>query len=139
MRVVIVTGIFPPDIGGPATHAGDLQDELAGRGHTAIVVSLTDSPHVDERADLVRYPRRWPWPLRLVAVTWWLVRHRRTYDVVYATGLHPAATAGARLARRPVVAKVVGDPAWERARRLGLLTTAFDEFQDQTPAARAPR
>ena len=28
LRVVVVTGIFPPDIGGPATHAADLADEL---------------------------------------------------------------------------------------------------------------
>jgi hypothetical protein len=29
--VVIVTGIYPPDIGGPATHAADLYEELRNR------------------------------------------------------------------------------------------------------------
>ena len=37
MRVVIVTGIFPPDIGGPATHASDLRDALVERGHRVVV------------------------------------------------------------------------------------------------------
>ena len=32
MRVAIVTGIFPPDVGGPATHASDLAAELRRAG-----------------------------------------------------------------------------------------------------------
>lgn len=128
MRVALVTGIFPPDIGGPATHAADLAAELRRRGHEVTVLTLTDGAR-STGAGLVRFPRRWPWPVRLAAVTAWLVRHRRRYEVVYATGLHPAAVAGARLARRPVVVKVVGDPAWERATRLGLESSSFEAFQ----------
>ena len=30
MRIVVTTSIFPPDIGGPATHADDLASELRG-------------------------------------------------------------------------------------------------------------
>lgn len=133
MQVVIVSGIFPPDIGGPATHAYDLAEELRGSGHSVVVLTLTEEPRKVTSTGLVRWPRRWPWPARLAVVTTWLVRHRLRYDVVYATGLHPAAVAGARLARRPVVVKIVGDPAWERGQRLGLSEQGFDEFQDSPP------
>lgn len=133
MRVVIVSGIFPPDIGGPATHASDLAQELRGRGHSAVVLTLTEEARKAASLDLVRWPRRWPWPVRLAAVTAWLVRHRSRYDVIYATGLHPAAVAGARLARRPAVVKIVGDPAWERGQRKGLSEASFDDFQDVSP------
>jgi glycosyltransferase involved in cell wall biosynthesis len=130
MRIVIVSGIYPPDIGGPATHASDLRGELARRGHEVTVLTLWDGEGTDPGPDVIRFPRAWPWPLRLAAVSAWLVRNATRYDVVYATGLQPAAVAGARLAGRPVVVKVVGDLAWERGRRLGLTRAGFDAFQD---------
>ena len=133
MRVVIVSGIYPPDIGGPATHSEGLRRELAERGHRVIVLTLWDGPCVSSRPGLIRFPRRWSWSARQIAVAVWLAGHRDSYDVVYATGLHPAAVAGARLARRPVVVKVVGDPVWERGQRLGLTTSEFLAFQRSAP------
>ena len=136
LSVIVVSGIFPPDIGGPATHASNLADELRRRGHRATVLTLTDSPRTTRSGGTVRYPRSWPASVRLAAVALWLLRHRGSYDVVYATGLHPAAVSGARLARRPVVVKIVGDPAWERATRLGLTGESFEDFQKSaTPSA----
>lgn len=129
MRIALVTGIFPPDIGGPATHSADLREELSGLGHSVTVVTLWDGREADKGPGLVRFPRRWPWPVRLAAVVAWLVTNREWYEIVYATGLQPAAVAGARLARRPVVVKVVGDAAWERGRRLDLTRQDFDQFQ----------
>lgn len=133
MRVVVVTGIFPPDIGGPATHAADLADDLRRRGHDVVVLTLTDGPRATHAKKLVRWPRRWPWPARCTVVISWLVRNRRSYDVVYATGLHLPAVFGARLARRPVVAKIVADSAWFRASRLGLVDDDFETYQQTDP------
>jgi glycosyltransferase involved in cell wall biosynthesis len=131
MRIALVTGIFPPDIGGPATHSADLREELSRLGHTVTVVTLWDGHGVATHPGLVRFPRRWPWPARMAAVMAWLMTNRNWYEVVYATGLQPAAVAGTRLARRPVVVKVVGDAAWERGRRLGLTGYDFDQFQEE--------
>ncbi|MGH2787981.1 MAG: glycosyltransferase family 4 protein [Actinomycetota bacterium] len=129
MRIVIVSSIFPPDIGGPASHAADLRDALNDRGHFITIVSLCDA-RAEERGDgIIRFPRQGPWVVRLMAVVRWLIRNRSAYDVIYATGLHSPAVIGARLARRPVVVKVVGDAAWERASRQGLTTLSFDKFQ----------
>ena len=133
LRIVLVSGIYPPDIGGPATHIVDLAEELAERGHRPVVLTLTDQSGTLLQPGLTRFPRRWPWPVRGAAVVAWLVRRRRHYDIVYATGLQSEAVLGARLARRPVIVKVVGDPAWERGRRLRLTSQEFDEFQ-RSPA-----
>jgi glycosyltransferase involved in cell wall biosynthesis len=132
LRVVIASGIFPPDIGGPATHAADLANELTDRGHQIRVLTLWDGVRRDQNEGIVRFPRRWPLPVRLCSVMLWLVSRRRDYDVIYATGLSPAAVGGALLARRPVVAKVVGDPVWERAMRRKLTHAGFEEFQRAT-------
>ncbi len=61
----------------------------------------------------------------------WLVAHGRKSDVVYATGLAALAVTAGRLIGRPVIVKVVGDPAWERGSRRGLTSLTFDEFQEQ--------
>jgi glycosyltransferase involved in cell wall biosynthesis len=56
-------------------------------------------------------------------------RHRRSFDVVYATGAPVEAWLGARLARRPLALKFVGDPAWERGSRRGFTALEFEQFQ----------
>jgi hypothetical protein len=39
MKILISTGIYPPDLGGPAMYAKNLLDELKGRGfETDIIV-----------------------------------------------------------------------------------------------------
>jgi glycosyltransferase involved in cell wall biosynthesis len=46
--------------------------------------------------------------------------------------MHAEAVIGARIARRPCLARVAGDPAWERGRRQGLIHEEFDAFQEST-------
>src|SRR6059058_3802002 len=58
LRLLIVTGIYPPDLGGPATHAKDLFDELTERGHTVRVVTLWDGRRLDAKGPVARFPRR---------------------------------------------------------------------------------
>ena len=129
MRILIVSAIFPPDIGGPATHTADLCAELRARGHAVTVLALTDETTPTSIDGVVRFPRSWPWPWRTARAFLWIVRHSRDFDAVYATGLTTEAVAGTLVGRRPVVVKVVCDPAWERGARLGLTTETFDAFQ----------
>lgn len=132
MRILLVSGIYPPDIGGPATHAADVRAELVARGHSVTVLTLTDGSSVVSDDGIVRVPRRWPWARRSAVMLLWIARRRHRFDVVYATGLAPVAVAGAAVAGRPVVLKIVADPAWERATRLGETHATFEEFQQAT-------
>ena len=54
MRVVVVSGIWPPDPGGPASHAPALADFLSARGHQVEVVTTADSEPA-----LRAYPVSW--------------------------------------------------------------------------------
>ena len=127
MRVVVVTGIWPPDPGGPASHAPALAAFLHERGHGVEVVTTAGSPPA---------PRDYPvhWASRRSAVRHaraaLLVRRRaRSSDVVYATSMIRRAALGAALARRPLVVKLVSDEVFERARRSGRFDGTLDEFQ----------
>ncbi len=58
------------------------------------------------------------------------LRLARTADVVYATATYAAAAAAATGARRPLVAKLVSDPAYERAWRYGFWRDSLEAFQE---------
>jgi glycosyltransferase involved in cell wall biosynthesis len=67
--------------------------------------------------------------VRHAAVAALVARRARANDVVYATSMLGRATLGASVAGRPIVVKLVADPAYERARRRGLFSGSLDEFQ----------
>ncbi|GIU93845.1 MAG: glycosyl transferase family 1 [Gaiellaceae bacterium] len=129
MRVLIVSGIWPPDVGGPASHAPELAAFLRARGHEVEAVVTADAAPAPEA-----YPVRWvdratPRGLRHARCVA-LIRSRATRaDVVYATSMLGRASLAAALARTPLVAKLVADEAYERARRLGLFAGDLDAFQ----------
>ncbi|HEX6662102.1 MAG TPA: glycosyltransferase family 4 protein [Gaiellaceae bacterium] len=129
MRVLIVSGIWPPDVGGPASHAPDVAAYLLSRGHVVEVVTTADTPPTAEAYPVRAVPRH-----HRVGVRHYrgaaLVHHRaREADVVYTTGMFGRSALGASLARRPYVVKLTADPAFERSRRRGLTEGNVDEFQ----------
>ena len=136
MRVVVVSGIWPPDVGGPASHAPALAETLRTAGHEVEVVTTAD------RAPEPRpYPVRWvsrrrPAPLRHLAVVREVARAARRADRVYATTMIRRAALGAALARRALVVKLVADEAYERERRSGRFAGTLEEFQHHRGSVR---
>jgi glycosyltransferase involved in cell wall biosynthesis len=134
MRFVFLTGIWPPDVGGPATHGPDFARFLVGRGHAVRVVTMGDGEPAERPCEVEVVSRRLPFPLRYGQVALRGARAARAADVVYATATYAAAAAAAAAARRPLVAKLVSDPAYERARRYRLFAGTLEEFQGTTTA-----
>ena len=129
MRVVVVSGIWPPDVGGPASHAPALASALLEAGHEVEVVTTADAEPAPQP-----YPVRWvsrarSAPLRHLAVVRQVARAARTADRVYATTMVRRAALGAALARRPLVVKLVADEAYERERRGGRFDGTLADFQ----------
>src|SRR5437763_5918589 len=117
MRIVFLTGIWPPDVGGPATHGPDFARFLRDRGHEVHVVTMADEEPTDRPVPVSAIARGRPFVVRYPQVAVRGLRLARHADVVYATATYAAAGAAAFGARRPLVAKLVSDPAYERARR----------------------
>ena len=70
-----------------------------------------------------------PFPLRYGELTVRAATAVRAADVLYASATYAAAAVAGLGARRPLVAKLVSDPAYERARRWGLFDGTLEEFQ----------
>ncbi len=132
MRLTLVSNIFPPAVGGPATHVYHLAEALHQRGHAVRVVAGTDDPEgvVKVPYPLVRVSWSMPVPLRYLRVMWHTWRAALRSDVVYINGIELPASIGALLAGRPRVLKVVGDWAWESAIRRELTTLGIEPFQN---------
>ena len=129
MKVVVVSGIWPPDVGGPASHAPALADALLAAGHAAEVVTTAAAPP-EARAYRVRWVSRTrPAPLRHLAVVREVARAARSADRVYATSMVRRASLGASIARRPLIVKLVSDEAFERAVRAGRFPGTLEDFQ----------
>ena len=129
MKVLIVSGIWPPDVGGPASHAPDVAQFLLGRGHDVEVVTTADAAPAPEPFRVRWVARSLPVGLRHVRGAALIRARARRADVVYTTGMFGRSSAGALAARRPYVVKLTADPAFERSRRRGLVAGDVDEFQ----------
>jgi glycosyltransferase involved in cell wall biosynthesis len=131
MRILLLTGIWPPDVGGPATHGPDVVRFLLDRGHRLRVVTMADGEPTDRPCRVDTVSRRLPFPLRYGLVAAKGAGAARGADVVYATATYAAAAMASTAARRPLVAKLVSDPAYERARRYGLERGSLESFQER--------
>jgi glycosyltransferase involved in cell wall biosynthesis len=129
VKVLIVSGIWPPDVGGPASHAPEVAAWLLERGHVVEAVVTADAAPATEP-----YPVHWtrrsrPPGARHVDALRLIVARARRADVLYSTGMFGRSSAGAFLARTPIVLKLTADPAFERARRRGLVAGEVGDFQ----------
>ena len=129
MKVLVVSGIWPPDVGGPASHAPEVARFLTDRGHEVEVVITAERQPAPERFPVHFVSRSYPPGVRhLLGVK--LIRERaRRADVVYTTGTFGRSAAGATLAGKPFVVKLTADPAYERARRRGVTEVSIADFQ----------
>lgn len=134
MRIVFLTGIWPPDVGGPATHGPDFARFLRDRGHDVRVVTMGDSEPADLPVPVASVSRGRPFVVRYPAVALRGARLARHADVLYATATYAAAASASLVARTALVAKLVSDPAYERARRYGFFTGSLEEFAAATDA-----
>jgi glycosyltransferase involved in cell wall biosynthesis len=138
LRILVVSGIWPPDVGGPASHAPEVAEFLLARGHEVDVVVTADSEPAPEPYGVHWISRGRPPGVRHAVGLSSIARRAAASDVVYSTGMLGRSALGSRLARTPIVMKLTADPAFERARRWGLWHGSLEDFQTRAPATTRP-
>jgi glycosyltransferase involved in cell wall biosynthesis len=134
MRVLIVTGIFPPDHGGPASYVPKIAHELSKRHNVSSVITLSDfSYNSDDKKhnfNIFRIPRKKNKILRRVLSIYHIYRLAINSDIVYVNGLFFESFIAAKiLARKPMVCKIVGDYVWETLSNRKEISDNIDNFQ----------
>jgi len=132
-KVLLATGIFPPDIGGPATNSKVILEKLPRLGFKVAVVSFGERAASDPPG-ISRVSMQWPKGLRHLIYCWQCWQLGKEADVFFVQGALSAgwpALAAAKLLGKPLVVRIVGDAAWEISRQqLGVLDN-INEFQDK--------
>lgn len=130
-RLLVATGIFHPESGGPATYLYELLPHVQSHGWQVQVITYGDAPQqsTDYPYPVQRIPRR-ALPLRLFDYAHAAYSALDSADVVYVHTLGLPLLPRGHAAR---ILKIVGDQAWERAIRKGWIapTEDIDHFQTQ--------
>lgn len=126
MKVVLATGIYPPDIGGPATYVHKLAEKLVERGVGVVVVTYQDTRTKTQEPNKFQGSNS-QWPVVHVSkrggpfLRWRryakaLKRHAADADIVYGFS---SVSCGvpvwlAKLKNQKKILRLGGDFAWER-------------------------
>ncbi len=103
MKLLISTGIFPPEIGGPAQYAMNLRDEFRRQGFKVQVATFG-------------YEKKLPTGIRHGAFFFKALWHAATSDRIILLDTFSVALptiAAARIFNKPVIVRIGGDFLWE--------------------------
>ncbi len=126
MKILIATGLYPPESGGPATYTKLLEERLPAFDISVSVLPFSRVRHL-------------PKVFRHVAYFWKCFLMARKADVVFAqdtvsVGFPAALTC--LLTGKKFLVRVPGDYAWEQGRQRFGVRDEIEEFQNKTYGVR---
>ena len=131
MKILITVGIFPPDIGGPASFVPKIAELYSNSGHDVTVVCLTDRKQTDNsNFKVVRILRNQNLLIRWIKTVSQIIRQGYNADLLFVNGLPMESYIANIFTRKKLIRKIVGDWAWERGMNKKIINESFDEFQN---------
>ena len=128
----MTVGIFPPDIGGPATFVPKIvnyfQNEL---NYEIEILTLSDNKNsnINDDFSVKRIDRNLPIIYRWLKTIFTIYKLGKNKDLIFVNGLGTVTTIANIFLKKKIIRKIVGDPVWERAYSKGKISESFDEFQ----------
>ena len=118
IRILVATGLYPPDIGGPATYSRMLEEKLHQHGVDVVIISFGKVRHL-------------PKVFRHLAFFGLLLNEVWRADIVYALdpiSVGVPARLVAFLAHKPFIIRLGGDYAWEQGQQRFGVTQTLDQY-----------
>ena len=130
MKILITVGIYPPDIGGPASFVPKIAKLLEENECKVTVICLSNEKILDhEPYKIIRILRNQNLIIRWIKTVFNMIAYGRGADLIFVNGLPMEAYIANLFLRKKIIRKIVGDWAWERGRNKGITNDSFDEFQ----------
>ena len=132
MKVLVTVGIFPPDIGGPATFVPKIvnyfQNEL---NYEIEILTLSDNKNsnINDDFSVKRIDRNLPIIYRWLKTIFTIYKLGKNKDLIFVNGLGTETTIANIFLKKKIIRKIVGDPVWERAYSKAKISESFDDFQ----------
>ena len=132
MNILITVGIFPPDIGGPASFVPKISDFLVNNGHDVKIICLSEDENINivDELNVIRIKRSNKLPIRWLKTIYQIIKNGIKSDLIFVNGLGIESAVANILLRKRIIRKIVGDPVWERAYNQKKTFETFDNFQD---------
>jgi len=138
-KILITSGIFPPEIGGPASYAVALGRYLAEKGFGATVISYSlvkkDPSDASFPFRVIRIWKKWPKSLRHIIYFFTVLIQSKGHDVIFSLNAVSAglpALISSRIRGKKFFVKIVGDYSWEMAVYKGRSSFLIGDFQKAT-------
>ena len=133
INCLIVTGIFPPDIGGPASFVPKIATLLVEKDVSCQVITLSDKLDQDQDLPFPVYKilRKQNIISRMLLSIFKIYRLSRLADVIFSNGLYWESAIASYLLQKPLIVKIVGDEVWERATNRGWTNSGITEFKKE--------
>ncbi|MBI2057505.1 MAG: glycosyltransferase family 4 protein [Candidatus Yanofskybacteria bacterium] len=134
-KILIITGIFPPDIGGPASYAKTVGQKLSENFEISAVTYSSVRKYAEDKGLKFKVVRVW-------RKNFWLFRHLSYFfkvmslagrnDVVFSLSTINGGITGlmaARFFKKKFFIRIVGDYAWQTAVLKEKTNLSIDDFQ----------
>ena len=137
-KILITTGIFPPDIGGPASYAMTMGKKASGSTQITVISYSSKFSHPSDKElpfKVVRVWKKWPKPLKHVVYFFRVLSLSAKNDVVFSLNAVSAglpALLAAKMRKKKFFVKIVGDYAWEIAVQKHKSSFLISDFQKAT-------
>ncbi|MDP3697943.1 MAG: glycosyltransferase family 4 protein [Candidatus Taylorbacteria bacterium] len=135
-KILITTGIFPPDIGGPASYAMTLGKNMPKDCQITVISYSSKFSHQADKDlpfKVIRVWSKWPKGLKHLIYFFRILGLAKKHDVVLSLNAVSAglpALMAARMRKKRFLVKIVGDYAWEIAVNKNKSSLLINDFQD---------
>ena len=132
MNILITVGIFPPDVGGPASFVPKITNHLINMDNKVKIICLADEENLllEDELDVLRIRRSTYLPIRWFKTISLIIKYGKESDILFVNGLGVEAAIANLFLRKKIVRKIVGDPVWERFYNKKRTSETFDDFQN---------
>lgn len=119
-KILITTGIFPPDIGGPATQIDAFCRELIKRDFKVTILTFGSQTHLeaDYPYKVIKISHKIFQPLKNIIFGFKVFQLALKNDLIYAEDLYAAGFFSflvSKILRKKMILRFAGDSAWEAA------------------------
>ena len=131
MKILVTTGIFPPDVGGPARFVPEICKKLS-LNHDITVVTYSNKPFEEFRYDfkVLRLNRNSIKLIRFLKTIMTIYKLGKEVDVIFVNGLWLEVYITNKILKKRIYRKIVGDPVWEKFNNKNSNFIDFDKFQN---------
>jgi len=141
-RILILSGVFPPDIGGPTAFLDPLARELLKNGYFIRVLTFGEKDKSRYLYPVKKISNLWPGIIRSFIYLKWGLWYGLKADLVYNQDLYTAGLTGLiikKVLRKKLITRFVGDSAWEKSSAGKLITDDIISFQGKKYSSKIER